>query len=126
MTGVGGATILLSLLLVRILIVKRLSRLTRQLLSMRHDQLTGRRLRVDHGPLGQRDEISVLAEEFDALLDEISAATRQPTDVSYRAGRAEVTEGSLHNIGHAWNSLPVSRPEERRVGKEGVSTWRYR
>src|SRR3546814_6904152 len=82
MTGVGGATILLSLLLVRILMVKRLSRLTSQLLSMRHDQLTGRRLRVDHGPLGQRDEISVLAEEFDALLDALSATTRQLTDVS--------------------------------------------
>src|SRR3546814_598467 len=113
MTGVGGATILLSLLLVRILIVKRLSRLTRQLLSMRHDQLTGRRLRVDHGPLGQRDEISVLAEEFDALLDELSATTRQLTDVSYRAGRAEVTEGSLHNIGNALNSLLVSADAAR-------------
>src|SRR3546814_11078037 len=99
MTGVGGATILLSLLLVRILMVKRLSRLTRQLLSMRHDQLTGRRLRVDHGPLGPRDEISVLAEEFDALLDELSATTRQLTDVSYRA-----------------------RSEARRVGKEWVRT----
>src|SRR3546814_2266435 len=80
---------------------------------MRHDQLTGRRLRVDHGPLGQRDEISVLAEEFDALLDELSATTRQLTDVSYRAGRAEVTEGSLHNIGNALNSLLVSADAAR-------------
>src|SRR3546814_12591924 len=80
---------------------------------MRHDQLTGRRLRVDTGPLGQRDEISVLAEEFDALLDELSATTRQLTDVSYRAGRAEVTEGSLHNIGNALNSLLVSADAAR-------------
>ena len=108
MTGVGVATILLSLFLVRSLMVKRLTQLTGQLLAIRRDALGGRRLRVDRGPLGQRDEISVLAGEFDMLLGELAATTRQLADVSYRAGRAEVTEGSLHNIGNALNSLLVS------------------
>jgi len=113
MTGVGIATILFSLLLVRSLMVKRLTRLTGQLLAIRRDALGGRRLRVDHGPLGQRDEISVLAGEFDTLLGELAATTRQLADVSYRAGRAEVTEGSLHNIGNALNSLLVSADAAR-------------
>jgi signal transduction histidine kinase len=113
MTGVGIATILFSLLLVRSLMVKRLTRLTGQLLAIRRDTLGGRRLRIDHGPLGQRDEISVLAGEFDTLLGELAATTRQLADVSYRAGRAEVTEGSLHNIGNALNSLLVSADAAR-------------
>src|SRR3546814_624141 len=89
MAAVGLATILLSLVLVRSLMVKRLSQLTGKLLSLRRDTLGGRRLRVDRGPLGQRDEISVLAEEFDTLLGALAATTRQLADVSYRAGRAE-------------------------------------
>jgi len=113
MTGVGIATILLSLLLVRSLMVTRLASLTRQLLAIRRDSLGGRRLRVDRSPLGQRDEISVLAAEFDTLLGELAEATRQLADVSYRAGRAEVTEGSLHNIGNALNSLLVSADAAR-------------
>src|SRR3546814_825327 len=113
MAAVGLATILLSLVLVRSLMVKRLSQLTGQLLSLRRDTLGGRRLRVDRGPLGQRDEISVLAEEFDTLLGALAATTRQLADVSYRAGRAEVTEGSLHNIGNALNSLLASADSAR-------------
>jgi signal transduction histidine kinase len=119
MTGVGVATILMSLLLVRILMVKRLSRLTGQLLAIRRDALGGRRLQADRGPLGQRDEISVLAGEFDTLLGELAATTQQLSEVSYRAGRAEVTEGSLHNIGNALNSLLASADAARsklRVG----------
>ena len=113
MGGVGLATILLSLLLVRALMVKRLSRLTRQLLNIRRGGLGSKRLRVDRGALGQQDEISVLAQEFDNLLDELSATTQQLADVSYRAGRAEVTEGSLHNIGNALNSLLASADAAR-------------
>jgi signal transduction histidine kinase len=108
MGGVGLATILLSLVLVRALMVKRLSRLTQQLLGIRRGGLGGQRLRVDQGVLGQQDEISVLAEEFDNLLSELAVMTQQLADVSYRAGRAEVTEGSLHNIGNALNSLLAS------------------
>lgn len=108
MGGVGLATILLSLLLVRALMVKRLSHLTQQLLGIRRGGLGGQRLRVDQGILGQQDEISVLAEEFDKLLSELAVTTQQLADVSYRAGRAEVTEGSLHNIGNALNSLLAS------------------
>lgn len=120
MAAVGIATILLSLLLVRSLMVKRLSRLTDQLLSIRRDTLGGRRLRLDRGPLGQRDEISVLAEEFDTLLGALAATTRQLADVSYRAGRAEVTEGSLHNIGNALNSLLASADAARaRLAADG-------
>jgi signal transduction histidine kinase len=108
MGGVGVATILLSLLLVRGLMVKRLTRLTQQLLGIRRGGLGGKRLALDRRALGRRDEIGVLAEEFDTLLGELSETTRQLADVSYRAGRAEVTEGSLHNIGNALNSLLAS------------------
>jgi signal transduction histidine kinase len=108
MGGVGVATILLSLLLVRGLMVKRLSRLTQRLLAMRRGGLSGARLGTEGRAFRRLDEIGVLAEEFDKLLEELSATTQQLADVSYRAGRAEVTEGSLHNIGNALNSLLAS------------------
>ena len=108
MSGVGLATILLSLFLVRSLMVSRLTRLTQHLLSIRRRGTRGTRLK-----LGRRDEIGVLAEEFDNLLSELSATTQRLADVSYRAGRAESTEGSLHNIGNALNSLLSSATAAR-------------
>src|SRR3546814_11225192 len=124
MAAVGLATILLSLVLVRSLMVKRLSQLTGQLLSLRRDTLGGRRLRVDRGPLGPRHAISVLAEEFDTLRGALAATPRQLADVYYRAGRAEVTEGSLHNIGNDLNSLTASANtarEQRKVAAAGTN-----
>lgn len=109
MAGVGIATILLAVLLVRLLMVSRLTTLTERLLDIRHRGLASLRLNA-----GRRDEIGVLAEEFDTLLQELSATTQQLADVSYRAGRAEVTEGSLHNIGNALNSLLASADAARK------------
>ncbi len=103
MAGVGVATILLAVLLVRLLMVARLTRLTQRLLDIRDRGLGSLRVKA-----GRRDEIGVLAEEFDNLLQELAATTQRLADVSYRAGRAEVTEGSLHNIGNALNSLLAS------------------
>lgn len=113
MGGVGVATILLSLVLVRSLMVQRLSRLTGRILGMRRGSVNTARLSEDGRAFRRRDEIGVLAEEFDKLLDELSATSQQLADVSYRAGRAEVTEGSLHNIGNALNSLLTSAESAR-------------
>ncbi|WP_193370772.1 ATP-binding protein [Pelagibius marinus] len=109
MAGVGVATILLAVLLVRLLMVSRLTRLTQRLLDIRDRGLGSLRVKA-----GRRDEIGVLAEEFDNLLQELAATTQQLADVSYRAGRAEVTEGSLHNIGNALNSLLASADAARK------------
>src|SRR3546814_1815600 len=95
MAAVGLATILLSLVLVRSLMVKRLSQLTGQLLSLRRDTLGGRRLRVDRGPLGQRAEISVLAEEFDPLRGALAATTRQLAEIGRAHVRTPATNAHL-------------------------------
>ncbi|MEQ8356001.1 MAG: ATP-binding protein [Kiloniellaceae bacterium] len=121
MGGVGVATILLSLFLVRSLMVKRLSRLTGRVLAMRREGVSGARLKVDEFAGKRHDEIGLLAEEFDKLLGELSTTTDQLADVSYRAGRAEVTEGSLHNIGNALNSLLASA-DSARIKIEADST----
>lgn len=116
MSGVGVATILLAVLLVRVLMVSRLTKLTQRLLDIRQRGLGSLRIKA-----GRRDEIGLLAEEFDTLLQELSATTQQLADVSYRAGRAEVTEGSLHNIGNALNSLLASAAAARKRLKTGGS-----
>lgn len=103
MLAVGIAAILTSVLLVRLLMVGPLSRLTHHILDIRRKGIGGTRLRFK-----SRDEIGILAEEFDKLLSELSSTTQSLADVSYRAGRAEITEGILHNIGNALNSLLAS------------------
>ncbi|MGH6947363.1 MAG: ATP-binding protein [Kiloniellales bacterium] len=103
MLGVGLAAILMSVLLVRTLMVGPLSRLTYHILDIRQKGVSGTHLRFK-----SRDEIGTLAEEFDKLLSELSSTTQQLADASYRAGRAEITEGILHNIGNTLNSLLAS------------------
>ncbi len=121
MGGVGVATILLSLVLVRSLMVRRLSRLTGRILGMRWGGVAGAKLNAEDRAFRRRDEIGVLAESFDNLLDELYATSQQLADVSYRAGRAEVTEGSLHNIGNALNSLMTSADAARARAKADAS-----
>jgi signal transduction histidine kinase len=113
MGAVGVATILLSLILVRSMMVKRLSRLTGRVLQLRRGELRDVDLGGAKGGFSRTDEIGILAEEFGILLKELSATSEQLADVSYRAGRSEVIEGSLHNIGNALNSLLTSASAAR-------------
>src|SRR3546814_20102385 len=85
MAAVGLATILLSLVLVRSLMVKRLSQLTGQLLSLRRDTLSGRRLRVELGPLRQSASTHVLAERVDTSPRVLAETMRQRADVALRS-----------------------------------------
>jgi len=114
MGAAGVATILLSLVLVRSMMVQRLSRLTGRILRLRRGEIGDADLAAATGTFGRKDEIGVLAEEFEKLLKELTATSEQLAEVSYRAGRTEVIEGSLHNIGNALNSLLASAGAARR------------
>ncbi len=57
--------------------------------------------------LKRRDEIGVLADNFDQMVENLGQARRKIVDQSYRSGIAEMASGVLHNIGNAITPLMV-------------------
>jgi sensor domain CHASE-containing protein len=53
----------------------------------------------------RRDEIGQLAGQFDQLLGDLETSRRQLLDQSFKAGRADVAAGILHNIRNALTPL---------------------
>lgn len=54
-----------------------------------------------------RDEVAVLAREFDRMLARLAESRRQLVDQSFQAGFAELAKGVLHNMGNALTPLSV-------------------
>lgn len=72
------------------------SRLTRHAVRVGHtDDLTAR--------LGMtsRDEIGILATEFDRMVEQLAQARKRIVDQSYESGIAEMASGTLHNVRNA-------------------------
>ena len=55
-----------------------------------------------------RDEIGVLAREFDRMVARVAESRRQLMDQSFHAGKAEVATNVLHNVGNILNSVNIS------------------
>jgi sensor domain CHASE-containing protein len=54
-----------------------------------------------------RDEVAVLAGEFDRMVGRVADSRRQLMDQSFQAGFAELAKGVLHNLGNAMTPLGV-------------------
>jgi two-component system NtrC family sensor kinase len=54
-----------------------------------------------------RDEVAVLAGEFDRMVARVAESRRQLMDQSFQAGFAELAKGVLHNLGNAMTPLGV-------------------
>lgn len=57
--------------------------------------------------LNRRDELGILAREFDRMTDRLADARRRLIEQSYQDGVAEMARGVLHNIGNAITPLGV-------------------
>jgi|GEM_PF-329838 len=57
--------------------------------------------------LERRDELGVLAREFDRMVERLAEARKALIDQSYQSGVAEMASGVLHNIGNAVTPLKV-------------------
>jgi sensor domain CHASE-containing protein len=57
--------------------------------------------------LNRRDELGVLAREFDQMVERLAAARKALVEQSHQSGIAEMASGVLHNIGNAVTPLKV-------------------
>jgi signal transduction histidine kinase len=57
--------------------------------------------------LDRRDELGVLAREFDQMVERLAATRRALVEQSHQSGIAEMASGVLHNIGNAVTPLKV-------------------
>jgi len=55
----------------------------------------------------RRDELGLLAREFDRMVERLAEARQQLVEQSYKSGIAEMASGVLHNIGNALTPLGV-------------------
>jgi two-component system, NtrC family, sensor kinase len=67
-----------------------------------HEDLTAR-LALD-----RKDELGMLAREFDTMVDKLADARRRLVDHSFEAGAAQIASGVLHNVGNAMTPLGVT------------------
>jgi len=58
--------------------------------------------------LTTRDEIGILAREFDAMVERLERSRAELIEVAHQAGRAEVASAVLHDVGNVLNSVAVA------------------
>jgi len=100
----GAALFLLLVLLVmlRYLVLEPIAKLIQHADEVgRHDDLSIR-LNAD-----RKDEIGVLAREFNQMVERLSDTRKALVEQSHQAGFAELSSGVLHNIGNAITPLKV-------------------
>jgi len=100
----GGALLILVLLLWALnrMILKPLAFVTRHALAVGRDKDLTTRL-----DMARRDEIGILAREFDRMVTRVAEQRTQLVDQSYQAGFAELAKGVLHNLGNAMTPIGV-------------------
>ncbi len=102
LAAAGGPALLLLLVAMRRIVLDPLSRLMAHASSVGiRGDLQGR---LD---LKRKDEIGMLAGEFDRMVERLAEAHERLLEHSYQAGIAENASGVLHNIGNAITPIGV-------------------
>jgi two-component system, NtrC family, sensor kinase len=107
---VASACLLAAAVMVLVLLVVVLNRVILNPLGLvtRHAVAIGKgtdlTTRLD---LDRRDEVGVLAREFDRMVERVAESRTQLVDQSFQAGFAELAKGVLHNLGNAMTPIGV-------------------
>ncbi|MEP6884929.1 MAG: CHASE4 domain-containing protein [Gammaproteobacteria bacterium] len=101
---IAAAITVLALLVVALnrIVLKPLARVTRHAVAIGEGTDLAARLN-----LPGRDEVALLAREFDRMVERVADSRRQLVDQSFHAGFAELAKGVLHNLGNAMTPLGV-------------------
>jgi two-component system, NtrC family, sensor kinase len=98
----GLAALILLVIVLNRVVLAPLARVTRHAVAI--GEGTDLTARLD---LPGRDEVAVLAGEFDRMVGRVAESRRQLMDQSFQAGFAELAKGVLHNLGNAMTPLGV-------------------
>lgn len=98
----GAVTLFLLLFLLRRTVFDPVGRLTRHAVAVGAGDDLGARL-----DLRSKDEVGVLAREFDRMVERLAETRKRLLEQSYRSGVAEMASGVLHNIGNAITPVGV-------------------
>jgi two-component system, NtrC family, sensor kinase len=98
----GLAALILLVTLLNRIVIAPLARVTRHAVTI--GEGTDLTTRLD---LPGRDEVAVLAREFDRMVERVAESRRLLMDQSFQAGFAELAKGVLHNLGNAMTPLGV-------------------
>lgn len=108
--GAAVAVLVLVVVILNRVVLAPLARVTRHAVAIGEGDDLGARLDLD-----SRDEIGLLAREFDGMVMRLEQTRSELVDHSFQAGFAELARGVLHNLGNALTPLGVrlSKLEER-------------
>jgi two-component system NtrC family sensor kinase len=98
----GLAALVLLVIVLNRVVLAPLARVTRHAVAIGEGTDLTARLN-----LPGRDEVAVLAGEFDRMVERVAESRRQLMDQSFQAGFAELAKGVLHNLGNAMTPLGV-------------------
>jgi two-component system, NtrC family, sensor kinase len=102
LAGAALAVLVLLVATLNRLVLTPLAVVTRHALAIGRDQDLTTRL-----DLASRDEIGVLAREFDRMVTRVAESRTQLVDQSFQAGLGELAKGVLHNLGNAMTPIGV-------------------
>ncbi len=100
--GAAVITLLLLIVILNRVVLTPLARVTRHAVAIGAGEDLTRRL-----DFHSKDEIGVLAHEFDAMVERVAASRRELVDQSFQSGFAELAKGVLHNLGNAMTPIGV-------------------
>jgi signal transduction histidine kinase len=121
--GVIGVTasvgvIFLVIVLLRRLVLRPVAELTEHVLKIaRTDDLSRE---MPASLTRQRDEIGILAHEFDTLVRRVVETKERALEQSYYGGMAEMAAGVLHNIRNALSPITIALWELKELTNGGV------
>lgn len=102
LAAVGGIVMLVMLLIFRRVVIAPVTELTRHVLSIRQNGTVETR-----SPIDSRDEIGILAREFDAAVEQLAETRQKLVEQSFYTGMAELASGVMHNIRNALSPIAV-------------------
>ena len=98
----GIAVLVLLVMVLNRIVLVPLARVTRHAVALGEGTDLTSRLEMPG-----RDEVAVLAREFDRMVERVAESRRQLVDQSFHSGFAELAKGVLHNLGNAMTPLGV-------------------
>ncbi len=100
--GVAFTVLATLFALIHTTMLRPIGKLTAHAVEVGNTDALGKRLK-----LNRKDELGVLAKEFDRMTDHLAEARQRLMEQSFASGKADMAAGILHNLGNAVTPISV-------------------